>query len=109
MIYSFEEIKNFYFFDILFQIFLPIYCSGSRYFPLIKLCEGNYIILEIVMVICKFNQAQRKPLGRGDGKEWLDWSDEQNKVCGHLTTKCLSTASQAWLSMEAWGYFNPQE
>ena len=32
------------------------------------------------MVICKFNQALGKPLGRRKGKEWLEWSDEQNKT-----------------------------
>lgn len=44
-------------FDLLLQIFPPFYCSGSRYFPQIRLFEGNFIILEIVMMIGKFNQA----------------------------------------------------
>ena len=66
------------------------------------------LILEISMVIRLFNQAQGKPLGRG-GREKNDWNDQMNKtkkkVCGHLTTKCSSTASQVQLSMEAWGEF----
>ena len=31
------------FFYFLLQIFLLTYCSGSRYFPIIRLCEGNFI------------------------------------------------------------------
>ena len=57
MIYYFDKNKKVCFFDLLLQIFLPIYFSGPRYLPSIRLCEGNFIILEIVMVICKFNQA----------------------------------------------------
>ena len=55
-------IQKFYYFDknikfIFSTNFLPIYSSGSRYFPIIRLCEGNFIILEMVMVIYEFNQA----------------------------------------------------
>ena len=57
MIYYFDKNKKVCFFDLLLQTFLPIYFSGPRYLPSIRLCEGNFIILEIVMVICKFNQA----------------------------------------------------
>ena len=99
MIYYFDKNREVCFFDLLLQIFLPINFSGPRYLPSIRLCEGNFIILEIVMVICKFTIRHEKSL-LGGGREKNIWNrtirwTKQIKVCGHFTTKCLSTASQA--------------
>ena len=79
MIYYFDKNKKVCFFDLPLQIFLPINFSGPRYLPPIRLCEGNFIILEIVMVICKFNQAWEKPLGGRKGEEHLELNDQMNK------------------------------
>ena len=80
MIYYFDKNREVCFFDLLLQIFLPITFSGPRYLPSIRLCEGNFIILEIVMVICKFTIRHEKSLlGGRKGKEHLESNNQMNK------------------------------
>ena len=105
MIYYFDKNREVCFFDLLLQIFLPITFSGPRYLPSIRLCEGNFIILEIVMVICKFTIRHEKSLlGGEEGKRTsgIEQSDEQIKTKSVVILQPNVCQLLARHSMEAW-------